>query len=104
MIFMDIIVRLKTGFFEKTAYRLRLGANGLILIPDKGESAERIVIDRKDIRSVTMTERKHPELEIQTRGAVYVGIIEGGCSFGEAVSYLNENLNVKITCEYKGEE
>ena len=101
---MDVIVRLKTGFFEKTAYRLEMRASRLILIPNKEEFAERIVIDQRDIRSVTLTERKHPELEIQTYDAVYVGIIEGECSFGEVVSFFNENLDAKITCEYKGGE
>ena len=101
---MELIVRMKTGFFEKTPYRLEVVEKGLHLIPVHADRADRIVLDQKDILSVTLTERKSPELEIQTRSAVYAGIFEEGCLFGEAVSYLNENLNVKITCEYQGEE
>ena len=101
---MKLIVRMKTGFFEKTPYRLEAAEKGLLLTPVKADGTERIVLKQEDILSVTLIERKSPELEIQTRGAVYAGILEGGCSFGETVSYLNENLNVKITCEYKGGE
>ena len=101
---MELIVRMKTGFFEKTPYRLEAAEKSLILIPVHADSAERIILPQEDILSVTLTERKSPELEIQTRGAVYGGTLEEGCPFNEAVSYLNENLNVKITCEYKGGE
>lgn len=34
---MGVIVWLKTGFFEKTAYRLEAGTNGLLLVPEKGK-------------------------------------------------------------------
>ena len=101
---MELIVRMKTGFFEKTPYRLEAVEKGLRLTPVNADSAERIVLEQEDILSVTLTERKSPELEIQTRDTVYAGTLEEGYPFSEAVSYLNENLNVKITCEYKGGE
>ena len=101
---MELIVRMKTGFFEKTPYRLEAVEKALLLAPVNAGSTERIVLEQEDILSITLTERRSPELEIQTSGAVYAGILEDGCPFGEAVSYLNENLNVKITCEYQGGE
>jgi hypothetical protein len=99
---MDLIVRLKTGFFERTPYRLENVEKGLLLIPIKAGGGERIVINGNDILSVTLAEQRYPELEIQTRDAVYAGILGDEYLFGEAVSYFNKNLNVKITCEYNG--
>ena len=101
---MEFIIRMKTGFFEKTPYRLEAIGKGLSLIPVTSESSERIVFKQEDILSVTLTQRRHPELEIQTRGVVYSGAFEDGYSFEAVASYLKENLNVKITCEYKGGE
>ncbi|MDD2956242.1 MAG: hypothetical protein PHD67_07995 [Oscillospiraceae bacterium] len=99
---MDFILRVKTGFFEKTAYRLEAGEEGLRLIPVQAEGAEPIVFAQEEILSVTLAQRKSPELEIQTRDAVYTGALGEGVAFEEAADYLKERLKTKIICEYKG--
>ncbi len=101
---MGVIVWLKTGFFEKTAYRLEAGTNGLLLVPEKGEGAGRIVLSEKNLLSVVLTEGRLPELEIQTRDALYQAVFGEGISFEEALDYLKKHLSVNITCEYKGGE
>lgn len=76
----------------------------MLLIPIEADGKKRIVLPQRDIRSVTLTEKRLPELEIQTGAALYSGILEKGCSFAEAVSYFKEHVNGKIICEYKGGE
>lgn len=99
---MELIIRMKTVFFEKTPYRLEATQRGLLLILVKADGPERMLLLREDILSVSLTERRYPELEIQTRRAVYSGILEDGYPFSEMASYLSENLKLNITCEYKG--
>ncbi len=99
---MELILRMKTGFFEKTTYRLEAGKRGLFLIPIKDESAGRIALEQEEILSVTLTERRYPELEIQARDTAYTGVFETETAFEEAANYLKERLNTKIICEYRG--
>ena len=54
---MDIVIRIKTGFFEKTPYRLAFEKDELRLAPVGSDGVETIILDKKDIRSVTLTER-----------------------------------------------
>ena len=99
---MEILARIKTGFFEMKPYRLKAEEGSLSLIPvqEGGEGA--IVLSEGDILSVTITEERLPDLEIQTRDALYSGALEVGCSLAEIVDYLKRNLNINIICEYKG--
>ncbi|MGI6433983.1 MAG: hypothetical protein ACOX0F_01210 [Syntrophomonadaceae bacterium] len=101
---MDIVIRMKTGLFETTPFRLQTGENRLLLIPVTAEGAEPIVLDEKDILSITLTQRRLTELEIQTRDTLYSGLFEEGYPFEETVNCLKRHLNVNITCEYKGGE
>ena len=101
---MEILARIKTGFFEMKPYRLKAEEGSLSLIPvqEGGEGA--IVLSEGDILSVTLTEGRLPELEIQTRNELYSGILEESCSLAEVINYLKEYLKINITCEYKGGE
>jgi|GEM_PF-508799 len=101
---MGPVVRMKTGFFETTPYRLKAGEAGLLLVPMGAGDAKRIVLAEQDILAVTLTERRLPELEIQTRDALYTGVLEPGYPFADAVRYLKGRLHAKIICEYLGGE
>ncbi len=101
---MELILWMKTGFFKKTPYSLEVKESDLLLIPTKAEDAERIILKQEGLLSVTLTQQKYPELEIQTQDAVYAGVFEEGVAFEEAANYLREHLNTKIICEYKGGE
>ena len=99
---MDILARIKTGFFETKPYRLRAEEGSLSLIPLQEGGEGIIVLSEGDILSVTLTEGRLPELEIQTCDAPYTGTLEEGSILAEVVNYLKEHLNINITCEYKG--
>ena len=102
VVYMDLIVRMKTGFFEKAEYRLEASDDGLTLTTAAAESAERIDINEKDILSASLREGRLPELELQTRDALYQAVFGEGISFEEVLSFLKKHLSVNITCEYKG--
>lgn len=101
---MEILARIKTGFFEMKPYRLKAVEGSLSLIPlqEGGEGA--IVLSECDILSVTLTDGRLPGLEIQVRNELYSGILEESCSLAEVINYLKQYLNINITCEYKGGE
>lgn len=101
---MELILRMKTGFFEKTSYHLKAVEKGLQLTPIQAKSANPIVFKQEELLSVTLTQQKSPELEIETRDTVYSGVFEEGFAFEETANYLKKYLNTKIICEYKGGE
>ena len=101
---MDIIARIKTGFFETKPYRLKVETGRLFLVPVQATSEESIILSERDILSVTLTEGRLPDLEIQARDSLYSGTLEENCSLAEVVHCLKEHLNINITCEYKGGE
>lgn len=99
---MGITARIKTGFFEMKQYCLKAEKGSLLLVPVQADGGGSIVLAEGDILSVTLSEGRLPELEIQTRRTLYSGILEEGCSLAEVVSYLKGFLNINITCEYRG--
>jgi hypothetical protein len=101
---MEILARIKTGFFEMKPYRLKAEEGSLLLVPVQKGSEGVVVLAERDILSVTLTEGRLPEMEIQTRNELYSGILEESCSLAEVINYLKEYLNINITCEYKGGE
>ena len=101
---MEILARIKTGFFEMKPYRLKAEEGSLSLIPLQEGGEGIIVLSEGDILSVTLTDGRLPGLEIQVRNELYSGILEEGCSLAEVISYLKEYLKINIICEYKGGE
>ena len=101
---MELLARIKTGFFEMRPYRLKAEEGSLLLIPLQESGEGVVVLSEDDILSVTLTEGRLPELEIQTRDVLYSGTLEAGGSLSEVVNHLKEYLNINITCEYKGGE
>jgi hypothetical protein len=101
---MEILARIKTGFFEMKPYRLKAEEGSLSLIPLQEGGEGTIVLSEGDILSVTLTDGRLPGLEIQVRNELYSGILEEGCSLAEVINYLKESMNINITCEYKGGE
>ncbi|MDD4844223.1 MAG: hypothetical protein PHU31_07820 [Anaerotignum sp.] len=99
---MDLMLRIKTGFFETTTFRLEIGEKELQLVPIKPEETAEIVLEKDNIHSVTLREKRLAELGIQTRNMLYWGIFEKDIPFEQVVSYFRENLNIPILCEYEG--
>lgn len=101
---MEILARIKTGFFEMKPYRLEAEEGKLSLIPLQEGGEGILILLEGDIISVTLTAGRLPELEIQTRNKLYSGILGENCSLAEIVNYLKEHLSINIFCEYKGGE
>jgi len=100
--YVEIVARIKTGFFKVKPYRLKADVGSLSLVPLQEGGEGIIVFSEGDILSVTLTEGRLPGLEIQTRNELYSGTLDERCSLAEVINYLNEYLNINITCEYRG--
>ena len=92
-----IKVKLKTGYFAKTEYSLRIGKDGLCFVPLRGEG-EKIVIAAADIKNVTLNEPKL-KMEMQAAGGLYVVDIADTAGFQKTLQALKENIAAKIVCE-----
>ena len=57
---MEILARIKTGFFEMKPYRLKAEEGSLSLIPLQGSGEGVNVLSEGDILSVTLTEGRLP--------------------------------------------
>ena len=69
---MGIEVRLKTGFFETTSYRLEVKNKRLCFFSSVPESGAKITLHEADILSVTLQE-KSSQFEIETGSFLYLG-------------------------------
>lgn len=97
---MGMEVRLKTGFFETTAYYLEVGKKLLSFLP-LSESATKIIIPEGDILSVTLHD-KSSQFEIATGNSLYCGAFVSNNDWTQIIHLLKNELNIKIICEYEG--
>jgi len=98
---MGMEVRLKTGFFETTPYRLEVKNKQLYFFPTNPESGTKITIHEADILSVTLQE-KSSQFEIATGSSLYRGALVSNSDWTQAIHLLKSELSVKIICEYEG--
>ena len=99
MIQLSFEFRLKTGFFETKLFALLIRKAKLVLSPT--ESAEQtITVAEKDIRGITLKNKKSLEIEIQTEDMIYQGVFSNKADFKKILEQLKENLDVKIECEF----
>ncbi len=89
--------RLKTGFFETKLYNLSIKDQRITILDNEEEL---IVIDDDDLLCVSVTEKNHIEIEIQTKTNVYSGTIStAAASASRLLDDLKEKLNKKILYE-----
>lgn len=101
MMALDFSFRLKTGFFETSAFNLLIRQGQLVL--SSTEAKERtITITEENLVSITLKNEKSLEIEIQTRDSIYQGIFPDKAVYERLLEQLQENLNKKIVCEYEG--
>jgi hypothetical protein len=91
-------VRLKTGFFETTAYTLSVLPDVLILSPKDG-SRNVIQIVRIDADLFTLTVKKHFVFEILTRKCTLTGIFVEGIDRKELERDLRGSLGGRFVTE-----
>ncbi len=99
---MGIEVRLKTGFFETTAYRLEIGGKQLRFLPSLLESGTEISLHEAEISSVTLLDREPIQFEIQTESMSYIGSFVSNGDLESTLRQFKAGLNIKIICEYGG--
>jgi len=93
----SIKVKLKTGFFAKTEYILRIGKNGLCFSPFRS-GGEKFVISAAEKTSVTLAGPKL-KMEILVAGRLYVADISNDADFQKTMKILKENIDAKIVME-----
>lgn len=95
---MEFEIRLKTGFFETKPYNLLIGKNRLVL-SSVNSADDNISVHEKEILLVSLREKKHSEIEVQTMENNYQGVFCDDIDFEEVLRILKENLHAKIICE-----
>ena len=88
-------VRLKTGFFETSAYTLSVRREGVTLTSADGQRGN-IQIAREDIFSVTISMKKHPRFEIQTSEKIFSGVFLDQVEQRKLEREFGENLGRPI--------
>lgn len=94
---MHAVLRLKTGFYRTSAYRMEFCPSGLRLAPDDPQDAE-ILLPAQDIQSVTLREKKQPHLEIVCKSGIYEGSFPTAEDSKVALRLLKQNLGAKVVC------
>ena len=91
-----INVKIQTGFFERTDFKLKVTAEGLSFQPTAKDRAE-ISISAQSVKSVTFYELKQ-KMEIQTDVLTDV-YFANESDWLEAMKAMKENIAAKIICE-----
>lgn len=99
---MGIQIRLKTGFFETGIYRLEVKEKQFRLFPEDPDHGDILSFCEQDILSITLKEKRIPELELQTREACYTATFPQKSDLKETLELVKKGLNTKVICEYEG--
>jgi len=94
----SIAVRLQTGFFERSPYKMHVKAGGLFFQPAT-KGCEALSIPTAGIESVTFFE-KSLKLEIETKGITEVYLTDES-DWLAAMKAFRESLDTRIVCEMK---
>ena len=91
-----VAVSLQTSFFERTPYKLRTTAEGLVFTPTR-KICSTLSIPAADIVSVVFYE-KRLKLEIEAKGTTEM-YFANESDWLNAMKLLKETLGVRIVCE-----
>ncbi|MEA5094041.1 MAG: hypothetical protein VB128_03700 [Sedimentibacter saalensis] len=94
-------VKLKTGFFEKTLYKLFISENLIVLSPVILGSNKEFSITSEHLVSIEIINIKHTEIEIKTLNESLTCILSKKTDISKLITVLKENFNKKIS--YKEE-
>ena len=92
----SVVVKLQTGFFERTPFKLKITAEGLAFRPSTNNH-KALSIPAADIKSVTFYENRL-KLEIEARVITEV-YFTNSIDWLYAMKALKETLQIKILCE-----
>ena len=94
----SIAVRLQTGYFERSPYKMHVSAGGLIFHPST-KDCDALSIPIADIESVTFYE-KILKLEIEAKVITEV-YLANESDWQSAMKAFRESLDTRIVCEMK---
>lgn len=99
---MTFEIRLKAGFFKTQAYYLTIEAGQIILTPVDNASIEREVIEREELKSVSIISRtmNSGELEIATQKQIYLGSISPSADLEELTRNLAQEFGDKFIFQH----
>jgi len=96
-ILVDAPVRLRTGFYETTPYRIRSTCEEVVLSPCDFESEKKIITIRPDVVvSVSFLRKRNPELEIETEIETYRCILNPDTDIAQLLSSIENALDAKV--------
>jgi len=92
----SVVVKLQTGFFERTPFKLKITAEGLVFKPTTN-NRDSLTIPVEDIKSVTFYEKKQ-KLEVEAKDITEV-FFTNESDWLYAMKVFKETLCIKIVCE-----
>ena len=97
VISIDVLVRLRTGFYQTTLCRMQSTLSEIVLTPEDHGTAQRpIVIDANDIVSVSLIRKKVPEIEIETESETYRCLLDSSIDLPELLSAIEDTIGTTI--------
>ncbi len=98
VISIDVLVRLRTGFYQTTPCRIRSTRSEIVLTPeDHGPVQRPIVIDADDIVSISLVQKKVPEIEIETESETYRCLLDSSIDLPKLLSAIEDTIGTTIT-------
>jgi len=94
-------VKLKTGFFETTSYKLSISESSIVLSPANSGKNKEFSITDEHLVSLEITSNKHTEIEIITLNEFFTCTFLKNPDISELIIVLKDNFNKKIS--YKEE-
>lgn len=93
-------IRLKTGFFETTAYHLIIKTNQIVLNPVTDDcSRKKLLIRDQDLVSISVIQKRNSEMEFQTKDKTYTGTLALDTDLNTLLYEIRKKLNNKIIYE-----
>jgi hypothetical protein len=94
-------IKLKTGFFETTLYKLSISEGLLVFSPVISRNNKEFSISDEHLVSIEITDKKHTEMEIKTLNEFLTCIFSEKPDISKLIIVLTDNFNKKIS--YKEE-
>lgn len=93
----DVLVRLRTGFYQTTPCRMQSTRSEIVLTPqDHGTQQRPIMIDADDIVSISLLRKKVPEIEIETESETYRCLLDPSIDLTKLLSVIEDTIGTTI--------
>jgi len=89
-------INLKTGFFKSEAYVLQVCGDFFKLMPACSEEVKGIVIEYKNIKTITVSSGEPVEIEIRAGEDIWVGTFPKITDISEIIKFFSMVLGEKF--------